>query len=104
MEISSGIFIHLLDLTRSSCEKCSYHPPWQESKLWPFSQLVRSNQCKKYSLEISIYKSLHKQLVLPSEMPQIVMFIHTPYIGITLVFIHELAVRVRQLSLCSSVG
>jgi hypothetical protein len=35
---------------------------------------------------------------------KILIFAHTSYIGIILVFIHELAVRARQLSLCSSVG
>ena len=57
----------------------------------------------KNPLEIFIYKYV-QQLVLSSEMAKILAFTHTPYIGITLIFIHELVVRARQLSLCSSVG
>ena len=59
--------------------------------------LVRSNKC------IKIYKSL-QQLLLSSEMLKILIFTHTSYIDVTLVFIHELVVRARQLFLCSSVG
>ena len=42
------------------------------------------------------------QLIISSEISQILIFTHTPYIGITLVFIHDRVVRARQLSLCSS--
>jgi hypothetical protein len=37
MEISSGIFIHLLDLTRSSCEQCNYTPIELTSQILPVS-------------------------------------------------------------------
>ena len=59
--------------------------------------LVRSNKWIKFTLKISIYKSL-QQLVQSSEMLKILIFTHTPYIDFTLVFIHELVVRARQLT------
>jgi hypothetical protein len=57
------------------------------------------NKCIKNSLEISIYtmQSL-QQLVMSSEKPKNPdIYTYTVYIGITLVFIHELMVGVRQL-------
>jgi hypothetical protein len=41
-----------------------------------------------------------------SEKHEILIFTYTPYIGVTLVFVHELVhgILARQLSLCSSVG
>jgi hypothetical protein len=49
MEILSVNFKHLLDLTRSSCEKYNYR---QETNLH-----VKSNKCIKFALEMSIYKT-----------------------------------------------
>jgi hypothetical protein len=46
-----------------------------------------------------------EQLVISCEMPKILIFPRTPYIGINLVFIRrELVVRTQQLSFRSSVG
>ena len=44
MEISSGIFIHLLNLTRSSCEKCNFRPSGRNPTCGPAIPLQRSNQ------------------------------------------------------------
>ena len=45
---------------------------------------------------ISFYKSL-QQLVVSCEMLKILIFTHTPYIGITFVYVQELVLRARQL-------
>jgi hypothetical protein len=52
--------------------------------------------------EVEIYQSgenilLKGFVVISCEMPKIMIFTHTLCIGITLVFIHELVVRARQL-------
>jgi hypothetical protein len=38
------------------------------------------------------------------DLTKILIFTHTSYIGITLVFIHKLVVRARQLSLCAQLA
>ena len=61
----------------------------------------------KIPLEISIYKSLQQLVVFEWDVKTPDIYStqsHTPYIDINLVFIDELMIRARQLSLCSSVG
>ena len=55
MEISSVNFIHLLDLTRSSCEKCNYRSLWQESNLRPCDTGEHS-----LSYRVQLSRSNHK--------------------------------------------
>ena len=44
MEISSACFINVLDLTRSSCEKCDNRPFLRNRTCGPAIPLQRSNQ------------------------------------------------------------
>jgi hypothetical protein len=55
--------------------------------------LVMSNNCRKILLENSICKSL-QEAVIASEMPTMLLFAHTAYIGAHFVFIHEFEIRV----------
>ena len=61
MEISSGIFIHLLDLTRSSCEKCNYLSSGRNRTCGPAIPMQRSNQlsCREtYAVNTNVHDAI----------------------------------------------
>ena len=51
-----------------------------------------------YKNHIRNFHLQNSSIILSSEMAKILVSIHTPYIGTTLVFIHERVVRARQLA------
>jgi hypothetical protein len=53
---------------------------------------------------MEIFSGMFIHLLDLTKMPKIPIFTHTSYIGITLVFIHKLVVRARQLSLCAQLA
>jgi hypothetical protein len=59
---------------------------------------------EKFCLKINSICKSFLQGVIASEMPKMLLFNHTAYIGTHFVFIHEFVVRVRQLPFRSSDG
>ena len=61
MEILSGIFVHLLDLTRRSCKKCNYRPSGKNRTCGPAITVQHSNQL---SYRVQLSSSNHKYILL----------------------------------------
>jgi hypothetical protein len=77
-----------------TCGRTASGETWKSNGITIVSLLICFDGLSVQPATIPFYKSL-QQSVLSSEIPKIVIFTHTPYIGITLVYIHELVGRAR---------